>query len=182
MGSDDARFIQLYDAYHGHIASYCGRRANPDRLDDAVADVFLVAWRRIEDVPPGDSALPWLYGVAYKVLGSQWRGASRRKKLADRMAAIGASYSPTTEDAVIKSSESKQIHQALDRLNPTDREILLLAAWEELPQTSIAEVLGISPGAVRQRFYEARKNLTTEYNKIENKKVNTPAAQKGGRS
>ena len=72
---DDVLFAQLYQRHHGSIRSYCRRRLATDRVDDAVAEIFLTAWRRIDDVPAGDDALLWLYRVAYRVIGHEWRGA-----------------------------------------------------------------------------------------------------------
>jgi len=53
-------------------------------------------------------------------------------------------------------------------------------AWEVLAHSDIADVLAISPGAVKQRIHRARKNLTHEYNRLDKKQAHTPAAQKGG--
>jgi DNA-directed RNA polymerase specialized sigma24 family protein len=65
------RFCQLYQAAAPSLTAYAGRRCQErSDSDDVVSEVFLVAWRRIEDVPDGDAALPWLYGVARQV--SSW--------------------------------------------------------------------------------------------------------------
>jgi RNA polymerase sigma-70 factor (ECF subfamily) len=69
---------------------------------------------------------------------------------------------------------------ALAALKSMDQEILRLSAWEELSQAEIAVALGITVGAVRQRFYAAKKKLADEYNRLESRKVHSPAAQKGG--
>jgi DNA-directed RNA polymerase specialized sigma24 family protein len=49
-----------------------------------IAETFLTAWRRLDDVPAGDEARLWLYGVARRMLANQRRGARRRSSLADR--------------------------------------------------------------------------------------------------
>ncbi|MEN8114053.1 MAG: sigma factor, partial [Actinomycetota bacterium] len=68
----------IYDATHEDVYAFCLRRSNVEDAMDATADVYLVAWRRIDDIPPGDQALPWLYGTARKVLANQRRSRSRR--------------------------------------------------------------------------------------------------------
>ena len=78
MTAGDTRFVEVYESFFRLVYGYCLRRTSPDKVDDAVAETFLVAWRRIGDVPIGDAALPWLYGVAYRVLSTQWRARSRR--------------------------------------------------------------------------------------------------------
>lgn len=180
MTRDDDRFVEIYETYRNHIRAYCTRRTARDAVDDAVADTFLTAWRRIDDVPGGESALLWLYGVAYKVLGHQWRGASRRKRLNSRLQTLAPIPSSGPEEVIVVRHESLQMRQALGRLNGTDREILLLAAWEGLDHAEMATVLGITPGAVRQRFYQARKNLTREYARLDKSRMRSPAAQEGG--
>lgn len=177
--ASDRRFVEIYEAFYRPVHAYCRRRSTPDVADDIVAETFLVAWRRIEEVPEGSQALPWLYGVAFRVLGNQWRGTSRRKKLSKKLSSIGHQAPPPPSAVVIAQSESTQVVEALTALKRTDREILLLAAWEELPQADVAVVLNISVEAVRQRLSKAKKNLAKAYDRLD-KNRNTPAARKGG--
>lgn len=178
----ESRFADLYERYQRFVASYCARRVSRDRVEDAVAETFLTAWRRLEDVPEGDGELRWLYGVAYKVVGRQWRSKSRTGRLQEKLEAVGIDPVPIPEDVVVAGDESRRVRDALQRLSSLDREVLLLAAWEELRHAEIAEVLGIRPDAVRQRFHKAKKRLTHEFNRSENRTVITPAAEKGGAS
>jgi RNA polymerase sigma-70 factor (ECF subfamily) len=176
----EARFVDLYDRYQRYVASYCARRTSPERVDDAVSEVFLTAWRRIGDMPDGDATLPWLYGVAYKVIGHQWRSGSRKRSLEEKLESLGVEPVTSPEEFLVLREESERVLAALARLSATDKEILLLAAWEELSHDESAEVLGIKTEAVRQRFHKAKTRLTREFNKNENKTTYTPAAEKGG--
>jgi DNA-directed RNA polymerase specialized sigma24 family protein len=65
----EARFEGLYAAHGRAVLAYAARRT-PDAQDaaDIVADTFLVAWRRLDEVPAAQEARLWLYGVARKVL------------------------------------------------------------------------------------------------------------------
>jgi RNA polymerase sigma-70 factor, ECF subfamily len=181
MGSaNDVRFASLYDKYYRHIYAYCRRRTTPDRVEDAVADTFLTAWRRIDDVPADREGLLWLYRVAYRVLGHQWRGAARRRRLDQKLGSMGRENPLPPEDFIVVHEEARQVLEAVSRLNSRDAEILRLVAWETLAHSDIADVLEISAGAVKQRLHRARKNLTREYNRLDNKQAHTPAAQKGG--
>lgn len=180
MTTRDVRFADLYRRHHLHVRAYCQRRTSADRLDDAVADTFLVAWRRIDDVPAGDGALPWLYGVAFKVIGHDWRSASRRRSLDRRLQGLGLNPAAGPEELLVANEESRQVRRALDRLRKIDREIVLLAAWEGLSHSDIASALGIRPGTARQRLHQAKKNLSREYLRLERKRTTSPAAQEGG--
>jgi RNA polymerase sigma factor (sigma-70 family) len=176
----DARFREVHDRFYKDVYAYCRRRTDAGSVDDAVADTFLTAWRKSDEIPPGDQALPWLYGVAYRVLTHQWRGSSRRRRLTEKVASFAGISASLPEEIVITGQEHRQLLTALGALRQNDQEILRLTVWEELSQAEIAIALGISVGAVRQRFYAAKKKLTDEYNRLESRKVHSPAAQKGG--
>jgi RNA polymerase sigma-70 factor (ECF subfamily) len=181
MGSaSDVRFSSIYDRYYWSIYSYCQRRTAADRVEDAVADTFLTAWRRIDDVPEGREALLWLYKVAYRVVGHQWRGAARRDKLEQRLSNLGHEAMAAPEDFVVMNEESRQILAAASRIKETDMEVMRLIAWESLSHPEVADVLGISRNAVKQRFHRAKKNLAKEYNRAEKRQARSPAAQEGG--
>ena len=113
-------------------------------------------------------------------LGVSGGPASRRKKLVEKLAGAGLEYGASPEMFVVANHESDQVVRAVSRLKPGDREIIRLAVWEDLDRPQIALVLGISTDAVRQRLYEARKRLVSVYERLETKRVPSPAAQKGG--
>jgi RNA polymerase sigma-70 factor (ECF subfamily) len=180
LAERDDLFREIHDRFYRHVYAYCRRRTRGDAVDDAVADTFFAAWRKSNEIPPGDQALPWLYGVAYRVLSHQWRSAFRRQRLADKLASLGATAVALPEDIVVLRQEARQLLTALDALNNTDREILRLTAWEDLTPREIALVLGISVGAVGQRLYAAKRKLAAEYNRLEGRRTGYPAAQEGG--
>jgi RNA polymerase sigma-70 factor (ECF subfamily) len=177
---EDAAFLDLYGRFHRHVYAYCRRRLPADVVDDAVAETFVLAWRKSDQIPQGDQALLWLYGVAYRVLTHQWRSNFRRRRLAEKVATFGEIAMSLPEEIVIAGHEQRQLLAALGALRPNEQEILRLAVWEELSQADMAIALGISVGAVRQRFYAAKKKLAEEYNRLESRKISSPAAQKGG--
>jgi RNA polymerase sigma-70 factor (ECF subfamily) len=75
--TDDAhiRFRRLFDDAERDLLAYALRRVDrPEDAADVVAETFLVAWRRLDDVPPGAQARLWLYGVARRQLANQRRG------------------------------------------------------------------------------------------------------------
>ena len=131
MTSGDARFGEVYERFFRQVHGYCLRRISPDRVDDVVAETFMVTWRRIDDVPEGDSALAWLYAVAYKVLSTQWRGRSRQRKLEAKLMSVGVEPVSSIEDFIITAEASDQGFEALSRLKSTDQEILKLTVWDD---------------------------------------------------
>lgn len=132
--------------------AFARRRVDDAAADDVVAETFLVAWRRLDDVPP--RPLPWLYGVAHRVLANHYRGVARRDRLATRVSAVAPRAALPSEvdgDDVVPA--------AFAGLSPRDREVLALAAWEELDAVEIALVLGCSPNAAALRLSRARQRF-----------------------
>src|ERR1700743_555243 len=72
-------FEAVYTANHAPILGYALRRTTrPEDAADVLAETFLTAWRRLDEVPDGDGARLWLYGVARRVLANYYRGERRR--------------------------------------------------------------------------------------------------------
>ncbi|WP_404821945.1 RNA polymerase sigma factor [Oerskovia merdavium] len=62
------RFAELWEENVGRVHRYVSRHAEPHTADDVVAETFLVAWRRIDDVP--EDSLPWLLVVARNTMAT----------------------------------------------------------------------------------------------------------------
>jgi RNA polymerase sigma-70 factor (ECF subfamily) len=174
------RFDALYQRHYPPIQAYCRRRTRPERVDDAVAETFLVAWQRIDDVPDGREALLWLYRVAQHVVGHQWRSATRRSRLGTRLVSVRSAPSPGPEDRAVLDDECRLVLDAIGHLKPADSELLLLVAWEHLSNADLASVLDVGPDAVRQRLSRARKRLAHEYDRLAARSDRSPAAPEGG--
>jgi RNA polymerase sigma-70 factor (ECF subfamily) len=152
----EARFARLYRENSRDILAYAVRRTeNSEDASDVVAETFLVAWRRGKDVPAGDEARLWLFGVARRVLSNQQRGERRRTRLAGRL----QTELSVALDSVPEPEAESEVMRALDQLQPNDREVLLLAGWEELEIAQIAQVIGVTAVAARSRLHRARRRL-----------------------
>jgi RNA polymerase sigma factor (sigma-70 family) len=151
MTSED-QFRRLYAGNFEAVLAYAIRRVSqPADAADVVAETFLVAWRRHREMPPGDEARLWLYGVARRVLANHHRGDVRRERLRQRLTSAFASGTEV--------SEGFEVREALAGLGEIDREVLMLTAWEGLAPREAAAVLRISPAAVRTRLSRARARL-----------------------
>ena len=176
----EAWFTQLYARFYSPIRSYCNRRAPPDAVDDAVAEVFLTMWRRIDEVPEGDAALVWLYTVAYRMIGHQWRSVTRRGQLQSRLQTAESRPGVSAADSGLDEVNLRRVLAALARLNDIDAEVLRLDAWEQLSAVSIAAVLEIEPAAARQRLHRARRHLAREYDRLVPRPTSVSVAPLGG--
>jgi RNA polymerase sigma-70 factor, ECF subfamily len=153
-GSFEALFAEHYVDVRGYVLRRSGADARSS-VDDAVAETFLVAWRRLEDIGP--DPLPWLFGVARRVLANQHRGDRRRLALADQLRRTA-----TPDQALALAPElSDRLRAALLTLSPREREALLLVAWEALPFDRAARAAGCSAAAFRVRLHRARRHLAS---------------------
>jgi RNA polymerase sigma-70 factor (ECF subfamily) len=154
--ADPARFRALFDAAYPAVRRYVLYRGMVgDRADDVVAETFLVAWRRLDDVPE-DDPLPWLLAVARNLWLNQRRGDRRYAALLRRLPL--PAYTPSPEE----SQDLDVVHRALGAIGEQDREILRLVAWDGLSSAQAGEVIGCSPGAARLRLHRARRRLAAE--------------------
>lgn len=156
-GDREATFAALYDAHFAALLGFALRRVPvADDAADVVSETFLVAWRRLPDVPPGAEARLWLYGVARRVLANQRRGEGRRDRLGAALRQRLAQVVPDHAEEVVGG---ERLRAALAGLSPDDRDLVLLTAWEGLEPREVAQVLGVRPGAVRTRLSRARSRL-----------------------
>jgi RNA polymerase sigma-70 factor (ECF subfamily) len=177
---EQRRFEMLYDAHRLAVLAYCTRRVSAADAADACSETFLVAWRRIDDVPPSPKTLPYLYGIAARVISNQRRTFHRRSRLHERLRALGAT--PPGDPAVlyVEDARDDQVIAALSRLKPKDREIVMLYAWEALPRDTIAEMMGMTRAAVDQRIYRAYQRLAQMLGAaVERSPVSPPTAETG---
>jgi RNA polymerase sigma factor (sigma-70 family) len=149
-----AAFERLFAAHYRAVRAYVLRRSGPDPVDDVVAETFLIAWRRLDSL--GEDPLPWLFGVARRVLANHLRADRRRGALTTRLRALGGEPDPGWEPPALMSPD---LAAAIASLSPGEREALLLVAWEGLASDRAAHAAGCSPAAFRVRLHRARRRV-----------------------
>lgn len=149
------RFEAMFDAHYDAVRRYARRRTAAASADDVVAEVFAIAWRRLDRVPR-DEPLPWLYRVAANVLANERRAAGRDAERAGRAAASAQASSRDPADAF---AERDAVLGALGALGERDREALRLVAWEGLSLADAARAAGVTRPAFAMRLHRARGRL-----------------------
>lgn len=153
----------MFRENYAAVRAYALRRAPPEDAQDAVADTFLVAWRRLDEVP--DDALPWLYGVARRTLANQRRSADRGAALERRLATAAApAGSPDPAD---RAGDNELMRLALAGLPESSREALMLVAWHGLTPARAARAAGCSRATFAVRLHRARGRLAAELAALE---------------
>lgn len=157
--SDNNQFEALYRAHAREIYAYCLRRTSSDEAKDATADVFVVAWRRIRELPEGEEALPWLFGVSRKVLANRTRSDNRRERLGAKLVGQRQADVPGPELQIVRNEEHAELLAALAKLPARDQEILRLIEWDGLTREQVAEMQFVSKAAIDKRVSRAYKRM-----------------------
>jgi RNA polymerase sigma-70 factor (ECF subfamily) len=150
-------FEKLYGATARDVLAYVRRRTSGD-VENLVAEVYAVAWRRRYTLPPPTLRRAWLFGVARTLLKADLRQRQRERELVDQI----ATHPTPNAGATAENPPVSVVAEALERLSPTDREILRLVTWEQLTPAELAVTLGIRPGTARVRLHRARQALASD--------------------
>ncbi len=155
----DQRFRRIFDTNFDAVHAYCLRRLPHAEAADAVSEVFLVAWRRIDEVPLGEDARLWLFGVARNVVRNLGRSSRRRYRAIARLGGTAVAPPADPETQVLAADEHREVMAAFHRLDTGDQEILRLRLWEELSVAETAAVLQIGEKAASKRYQRALARL-----------------------
>lgn len=146
------------------LRAYLRRRVDAATADDVLGETLLVCWRRRADLPPGDEAVPWAFGVARGCLRNAARSTRRQERLAARVASVDPPRPIAGPESV---DDDPGLSQALAGLREKDAEIVRLWAWEELGPAEIAGVLGMTANAVSIRLHRVKKRLAEQLRKTD---------------
>jgi RNA polymerase sigma factor (sigma-70 family) len=149
--SDSDRLEAIFREHYEAVLAYARRRAPAQVADDVAAETFAIAWRKAKQIP--GEPLPWLLGVARRVLSTQRRSTQRQTRLRER---LSQTVLPVAADVA-----DPRLGEALSGLSHRDQEALLLIAWEGLAPREAATVLGLTQTGFSVRLHRARGRLRT---------------------
>ena len=149
-----SRLDALFSSHSAAVFAFARRRASRAEADDVVSETFLVAWRRLDDVP--ERSLPWLLAVARRVLANRRRSDARQAALRVR---LGPGERATVDPDEPTGDDTAVVRAALAALSPAEREAITLIAWEGLTSEEAAIVLDCSRATFYVRIHRARKRL-----------------------
>lgn len=149
------QFERRFDEHWSAVCRCVARRGAGVLTEDLAAETSSIAWRNWRRVP--DDPLPWLLRAAINLLANARRGDHHHEVLDGHR-----TITPSERDAhavLVERIGTQQVLQALASLPITDREALILTAWDQLTSRQAAAVCGCSPGAFRVRLHRARAAL-----------------------
>ena len=158
-------FRAMYHENYRPLLAYARRRVDWSTAEEVVADTFLTAWRRRDDVPEGQER-PWLFGVARNTIRNATRTLGRQRAVREKLRGLPepGPDDPSSADSSTEAADGRAavLRAALDSLAEADREVLMLVAWEELSYAEIGQMLGLTPNAVAIRVHRARKRFAKQ--------------------
>lgn len=151
-----ADFEALYRRAAPQVHAYLWRRVG-DAAPDLLSEIFLIAWDKRRDLPEEQYRIPWLIGVAHRIVLSHLRGVYRQRETRHQLALL-----PQPTDEAGDQTREFLVQQALASLSETDRELIQLTEWESLSIAEAAIALGLTAGAARVRLHRARRRLAAD--------------------
>lgn len=162
MASEAEKREKLQRAFGLHytaVSRYCHRRLQADEANDAAAQTFVVAWKKIDKMPEVTAALPWLYTIARYEVSNRRRSSRRFGRLVSKLSGLGPHIDESPEERVIGRIDSAGVLRALATLSERDQEVIRLRAFEELSIAEVAAVVGCSPEAAKKRCARALQRM-----------------------
>ncbi|WP_145763310.1 RNA polymerase sigma factor [Streptomyces brevispora] len=171
VGGDREAFGRIFDRHGKTVYNHLFRRtADWAEAEDLTSAVFLHAWRRrSETVLDRDSALPWLLGIADRLLSNTRRRLRRAEALLHRLISHDEQVGDHAERVAVQVDDERrmsEIHRALARLPRHEREVVELCVWSGLDQQAAAAALKVAVGTVKSRLHRARRRLGADHDLI----------------
>ena len=163
-GDRDA-FTELYHRHADAVWQHAYRlTASATTAEDVLAATFLTAWRRRSNVLlAADSARPWLLAVAANEARTEWRRATRHRRLSHRLGPA-----PDVDDhadtVVTSLDDRRRVHRvlaAIDKLPASQRDAVTLCLVAQVSHADAARTLGIPEATLRSHIHRARARLRT---------------------
>jgi RNA polymerase sigma-70 factor (ECF subfamily) len=158
-GGNGQAFEVLVDRYQRVIFNLTLRMTgNWDDARELTQDVFVRTWRGLRGFDPKLRFFSWIYRIAIHASLNLRRRSGRQEALEWEVESNEAGPELQVEALEVET----KIHEALDRLPPGDRELLVLRHFLDHRYEEIAEVLRVPAQKVKSRLFAARKRLRVE--------------------
>jgi RNA polymerase sigma-70 factor (ECF subfamily) len=149
-----AAFAELFERYRDLIFGFFRRRLDhPARAEELTQECFLALLRNLHRYQPRASFRSYLFGIATNMVMAERRKAARENPAPESATAALPASRGSDEDAAM------WVRAALEKLEPSDREIVMLREYEQLSYSEIASLLRIPVNTVRSRLFRARMAL-----------------------
>jgi RNA polymerase sigma-70 factor, ECF subfamily len=162
---DETAITQLVSTYQQSVFNVCYRMlGEATEAEDATQETLMKALTNLHSYDVARPFKPWLLRIASNECIDRIRRRKNPLSL-DGMGEDGAwewqqGNSPNPEAELVRRERHNEVRAVLDVLSPTDRAIVTLFYWENLPYTEIEAVTGLSISAIKSRLFRARRTMS----------------------
>jgi len=156
---DSQAFALIYDTYIKKIYDFIFYKTMHQQIaEDLTSQTFLKAWKNISQFKDGNFSA-WLYTIARNIVVDHYRSQKETFSVED-------CWDLKSDDDVLSEVDDRlkieKLRQGLARLKVSEREILMLRLWQDLPFKEIALILDKNEGAAKMSFARAMESLKKE--------------------
>ena len=153
---DERAFAEIVARYHRRVHYYLKKMlGNADRADDAMQELWIDVFRSIPKLRDANAFSSWLYRLARDRAFREIRRSA--KPHAEGIESVD--IADESNDDEFTREDAARVHEALDKIAPEHREVLLLRFVESMTYPQIAAVVGCELGTVRSRIHYAKRAL-----------------------
>lgn len=147
----------LFERHHRHIFNFLFKMSGDRMLsEDLTQDVFYKVIKYRSSFNNG-KFVPWIFTIARNSLNTHY---SKNKENHSCLEGVDKKYLKAEED---KEEDYSELQLALSKLEPSDRELLILNRFQEIKYKELAEITGSTPGAIKTKVSRALKKLKKIY-------------------
>jgi RNA polymerase sigma-70 factor (ECF subfamily) len=167
MTKNDLEFAQRIRLQIPSLERYVSSRVDKQYVDDVCSDVIAISWQKREKIPAltpeleTDPLLPYLIVTARNLVRNLERKLRTQAKALPDLMQMQSSATLSTEP------KDAPLIEALNRLKPKDKELILLLAWQELSISEIASITKTTKANVSVRLNRARARLSLILQELE---------------
>ena len=160
----------LFERHHARVHALCYRLTRrADVADDLAQETMLRVLRYASSYRRDSAFTTWLYRLAYNVCHDHWRKA-RRDELTTDLSEVQGVVTAESDDRI--DERHALLEEAMQRLAPERRAVLVLSRYNDLEYDDIARVLECTPAAARVRAHRALNELREIYRELERRQHN----------
>ncbi|HEY9225547.1 MAG TPA: sigma-70 family RNA polymerase sigma factor [Gemmatimonadaceae bacterium] len=155
-GGDERAATELVERHASALARFAISSGERQDVDELVQDTFVRAFNSLDGFRGDSSFRTWLFTIQRRLLLDR-RRAEKRRKDRDELHEDDAATGYDALDSVVADETQKQLHEAVKRLSPTQREVFTLRITEGMSYKEIAEAVGTTEGAARVHYHNAMR-------------------------
>jgi RNA polymerase sigma-70 factor, ECF subfamily len=160
QGGDRQAFRLLYREHIGRVYAVCWRLlGDRQKAEDACQEIFIKVWQNLSGFEGNSSFATWLHSIATRTVIDLWRKDKRLKFVDTEELAEAADRQAYDSAMPASDADTQNLEQAIQRLPPQAKAVLILFALEGYQHAEIADMLGIAEGSSKAQYHRARQLL-----------------------